>query len=110
MTGDDDKDKSRKEEDLSNEDLPTSTGESEFETEPYDPRPGEDEARKYMAYALLSLLSFIIVYILVGVVCDWLEIEDAKSLLQLILSPVIALVSAATGFYYGAKTIESRNP
>jgi hypothetical protein len=69
----------------------------------YDPAPLEDIARRRIAYWLLGLLTFICLFSF-EVVLMWPEkLDHVMRLLELILSPVIALVSAATGFYYGSK-------
>ncbi len=85
-------------------DGPSSPGSGELKRQRYDSRPAEDKARKNIAYTLIALLAFVIVSIIVGVMACWLDKEEATTLLQLILSPVVALVSAATGFYYGTKS------
>ena len=83
----------------------TEFGEAEeIQERAYDPRPTEDQARKYIAYALIGLLFFVCIATILGVMTGWLTEAEATALLQLILSPVVALVSAATGFYYGTKS------
>jgi hypothetical protein len=73
-------------------------------TESYDPRPAEDSARRTIAYLLIGLLIWICVSSLCLVIALPDYLEKIMRLLELILSPVVALVSAATGFYYGTKT------
>ncbi len=74
-----------------------------FEQKPYDSRPHEDKARKNIAYLLIGLLIIVILWALVSI-SVWPDREpQIKNVIQLILSPLIALVSAATGFYYGSK-------
>jgi hypothetical protein len=70
----------------------------------YDSRPQEDQARRNIAYALIGLLWFLCV---ASFVTTWFtkpSIEDVLKVVQILISPVIALVSAATGFYYATKT------
>ena len=71
--------------------------------EPYDPRPQEDSARRRIAYILLGLLGFILIWALSTVTFSPDKADKIVDVLQLILSPMIALVSAATGFYFGSK-------
>lgn len=70
---------------------------------PYDPREQEDNARRIIAYLLIGLLfiSVIGVFILLG--CQIINVADLSEF-GVIFSPIIALVSAATGFYYGTKS------
>lgn len=68
----------------------------------YDPRPQEDNARRIIAYMLIGLLWFIVLGIFLLLGFDKINIEDIKDF-GVVLSPIIALVSAATGFYYGTK-------
>lgn len=69
----------------------------------YDSRPQEDEARRNIAYLLIGLLGFIVSGILISL---WFRIIDVDHIKEfgVILNPIIALVSAATGFYYGTKS------
>lgn len=72
--------------------------------EPYDSRPYEDKARRYIAYLLIWLLIAICLTSFALVMMWPQKLADVLQLIQIILSPVVALVSAATGFYYGTKT------
>ncbi len=69
----------------------------------YDPRPQEDEARKNIAYLLIGLLWVLVGALLIMVSLDCIELADIKEF-SVILGPVVTLVSAATGFYYGTKS------
>lgn len=73
-------------------------------TQAYDPRPHEDTARRHIAYALISLLLIICVATFATLWWTDIEIQTVIRVVELLLGPVIALVSAATGFYYGAKS------
>jgi hypothetical protein len=76
---------------------------TKFKEEPYDPRQQEDSARRRIAYILLSILGVIVLWAL-GIASFFPDsIESVLKMLQIILGPVIALVSAATGFYFGSK-------
>lgn len=69
----------------------------------YDPRPVEDGARRTIAYLLIGLLWVIVSAILIMLAWQSVEIKDLKEF-GVLLSPIIVLVSAATGFYYGTKS------
>ena len=71
--------------------------------DPYDPRPQEDEARRIIAYLLIGLLWVIVGGTFILISFDTISLEHIKEL-AVILGPVVTLVSAATGFYYGTKS------
>ena len=75
-------------------------------SEEYDPRPQEDQARRNIAYLLIALLFVLISGILILTAFQTIEIKDIKEF-AVILGPVVTLVSAATGFYYGTKNNNS---
>lgn len=68
----------------------------------YDPRPIEDGARRNIAYALIAILGFLIIAIIELLWSKKINLTDLKEF-AVILGPIITLVSAATGFYYGTK-------
>jgi len=74
-----------------------------FDTKPYDPRPQEDEARRNIAYLLIGLLWFLVVAMIGLMASDVIKPEAIKDF-SVVLGPIVTLVSAATGFYYGTKT------
>jgi len=69
----------------------------------YDAGPLEDSDRQRIAYILLSLLALVLVWALGTVTLRPGQEKSVLDLLQIVLSPLIALVSAVTGFYYGSK-------
>lgn len=78
-----------------------------IEEKPYNPRKQEDKARRIIAYFLLGLLAFIVAWSLITITIFPDQKENIVDILQIILLPVIALVSAATGFYYGSKNTDN---
>lgn len=69
----------------------------------YDSRPKEDEARRVIAYLLIGLLWVLVAGIVILVAFGSISMTDIKEF-SVIIGPVVALVSAATGFYYGTKS------
>ena len=70
----------------------------------YDPAQYQDTTRSYIAYWLLLLLTLLILSTFGSLfVIQTITFENVKSIIELILGPIIALVSAATGFYFGAQ-------
>lgn len=72
----------------------------------YDPRPQEDGARRTIAYLLIGLLWLVIAAMFLLIAFGSVAVADIKDF-AVILGPVVTLVSAATGFYYGTKTTVS---
>jgi hypothetical protein len=76
-----------------------------FTEQPYDPRPGEDSARRRIAYGLLLLLGFVV---FASFLSFWGGsaggVDPLIKFTQVLLGPIVPLVSAATGFYYGTKS------
>jgi hypothetical protein len=70
----------------------------------YDPDKSRDETRSYIAYWLLLLLTMVVVAAFTMLFAvHAATFENLKSVLELILGPIVALVSAATGFYFGSQ-------
>lgn len=69
----------------------------------YDPRPQEDSARRNIAYLLIGLLWLIVAGMLILLGLGTIAVNDVKEF-GVVLGPVVTLVSAATGFYYGTKS------
>ena len=51
---------------------------------------------------LIALLALLVIALLARVVFDIITVDEIKEF-GVILGPLVALVSAATGFYYGTK-------
>lgn len=74
----------------------------------YDPRPDHDKARRRIAYWLLVLLSGLLVATFTCFGAFFFlkpppTFDEFKTLIELILTPLLTLVSAATGFYFGSQ-------
>jgi hypothetical protein len=80
---------------------------AEYKSVTYNPDKARDEARARITYWLLGLLTLLVIGSFVSVfnLDKNPTFENIKALLEVILGPVIALVSAATGFYFGANTV-----
>jgi hypothetical protein len=78
-------------------DLPTQ------QTEPYNPDKALDHARKNVAYLLIWLLVLVCGVTLIAL-ASGAPSEVMFHALELLLSPITALVGAATGFYFGTRS------
>lgn len=70
----------------------------------------EDVSRRCIAYWLLSILSGIVVIaflIFFIMLCKQNDVsfKEFRSLIELMLTPILTLVSAATGFYFGSQKL-----
>jgi hypothetical protein len=76
----------------------------------YDPDEFRDQARKRITYWLLALLTLLVTYAFGGLflIENKPSFEHLKSLVEMLLGPLIALVSAATGFYFGAQSSKKK--
>jgi hypothetical protein len=92
--------------DLSEEEAPPST--SSLEVATYDPAQDRERVRGRIAQILVWLLVGIVVVSLGAGVWLGLKteegIESLKLVLELVLTPIIGLVGAVTGFYFGEKS------
>jgi hypothetical protein len=73
-----------------------------IETRSYDPAPDRENVRGKIAKWLILLLAGIVAGSFVFLWFRPTQIDQLKELLALILGPVVALVGAATGYYFGA--------
>ena len=71
-------------------------------TIPYDPEPGRDKVRGYLAMWLLALLSVILLFSFCFFWRNPTDIASLKTLLDVLFAPIITLVGTATGYYFGA--------
>jgi hypothetical protein len=60
-----------------------------------------ERMRGWIALALIGLLAAVLLAAFVGLLTTTISAHDLKELSPVFLSPLIALVSAATGFYFG---------
>jgi hypothetical protein len=72
-------------------------------TAPYDPSRQREHVRAGIAYALIGLLIVIILFSFALLLFSSKSFDEIKGMLELLLAPVVGLVGAVTGFYYGEK-------
>ncbi len=87
---------------------PNLTGPS---SRPYDPDEFRDQARKRITYWLLALLTTLFIGAFTSLFCLDTKptFDHLKSLLEVLLGPLVTLVSAATGFYFGAQSANKKH-
>ena len=91
--------------DLSGE-IPPAIDQQTIPTVPYDPEPQRELMRGRIALWLLGMLAGVL---LLAFISMWLkmETEALRTVLTIIFGPLVTLVSAATGFYYGSRSSSS---
>jgi len=68
----------------------------------FDPTKAREKARARIAFALIALLAVTLLGVLFATLFQGFPTADAGDLFNSVLAPLIGLVGAATGFYYGA--------
>ena len=74
----------------------------------FDPSSVRESARRTIAFTLLFFLGGILLAGLVVVFLQsFVELQRAKDLFTLLLTPIVGLVGSVVGFYFGAQTAEA---
>ena len=77
--------------------------------EQYNPEQSRDKARATITYWLLGLLTFLFVGAFIAFFASSERtFANLKVMLEMLISPLIVLVSAATGFYFGAHSANKK--
>ena len=69
----------------------------------YDPAKDREGVRGMVAQALVLLLAVLCILPFIGAFAG-AKTQDLKMVLELVLTPVVGLVGAVTGFYFGEKS------
>jgi hypothetical protein len=72
--------------------------------------PGKHLAtsRRFIAHWLLAMLSGVLLVSWLSVILSLADFEDVQALMTIVFAPMIGLVGAATGFYFGEKSSEDK--
>ena len=68
---------------------------------PYDPGRTREWIRGGLALGLAGLMAAVILMVVWATLFHAYDTKSARDLIGLVLTPLIGLVGAATGFYYG---------
>jgi hypothetical protein len=82
--------------------LPPTTGEA------WNPGKHLATSRRFIAHWLLAMLSGILFVSWLTVILSLAAFEDVQALMTIVFAPMIGLVGAATGFYFGEKSSEDK--
>jgi hypothetical protein len=84
------------------------------ETEPYNHQKQQEIARRYIAYALVVLIAFLILLSFSYLFALPLNantkryVDNLISILQILFGPLITLAATAIGYYFGSNAKESK--
>jgi Na+/phosphate symporter len=72
--------------------------------------PGKHLAtsRRFIAHWLLAMLSGLLTLSWMSLLLRLAAFEDVQALMTIVFAPLIGLVGAATGFYFGEKSSEDQ--
>lgn len=70
---------------------------------PFDPEPQRERIRGWIALGLLVMLALVLLLTFISMWAG-MNAEVLQTVLTIIFGPLVALVSAATGFYYGSRS------
>jgi hypothetical protein len=62
-----------------------------------------EDTRARLAFSLLALLSLVLVLLFVLLFIHTISTQEFTQLAGLLLAPLVGLVAAATGYYYGGE-------
>jgi hypothetical protein len=77
-------------------------GAKEPDVKPFNIEEAQEKTRGAIAAGLVGLLFMLVIFAFMSL---WSKADpkDLKTLLDMLLAPIIALVGSATGFYFGGK-------
>jgi hypothetical protein len=78
--------------------------------EAWNPHKHLATSRRFIAHWLLAMLSGVLVVSWLSVILNLAAFEDVQALMTIVFAPMIGLVGAATGFYFGEKSSEDKDP
>lgn len=89
--------------------------------EPYDPAPARENVRGMIALLLVwTLVAVVALVMIVGIVTAYgchlkesctpetADLKSIRAVIELVLTPLVGLVGAVTGFYFGEKSASGR--
>jgi hypothetical protein len=65
-------------------------------------------SQRFIAHWLLAMLSGVLFVSWLSVILSLATFEDVQALMTIVFAPMIGLVGAATGFYFGEKSSEDK--
>lgn len=82
--------------------LPPTAGET------WNPGKHLATSRRFIAHWLLAMLSGLLTLSWMSLLLRLVAFEDVQALMTIVFAPLIGLVGAATGFYFGEKSSEDQ--
>jgi hypothetical protein len=78
--------------------------------EAWNPSKHLAASRRFIAHWLLAMLSGLLVVSWLSVLLSLAAFQDIQALMTIVFAPLIGLVGAATGFYFGEKSSQDKGP
>jgi hypothetical protein len=101
---------------------PEDTAGEPFKEKPFDPSPARENIRGQVAlwliWTLVGVIALVVVSAIVmagiclNIACSdkAIELAPLRTVVELILTPLVGLVGAVTGFYFGEKSASAPPP
>ena len=77
-------------------------------TTPYNPERTREFMRGLLAFTLVGILGFLAIVALLSLWFSKATPDDLQTVLGVVFTPIVGLVGAATGFYYGGRNSSGR--
>ncbi len=66
-----------------------------------------EDTRRWLAFALVATFAIVVLVALGAVVLGGTSVDDIKSILEVLIPPLVALTGSALGFYFGSRESSS---
>jgi hypothetical protein len=71
---------------------------------PYDPTRDREQVRGWIAIGLTLLVAALVITSLASVLGGWMRVDDLGKIASVLISPLLGLLGAFVGFYYGEQS------
>ncbi len=73
-----------------------------FKVIPYDPARDRESTRGRIAFCLIGTLAGMVIFILLLLWFHPDRVQEVKDVTEILYAPIVGLVGAATGYYFGS--------